>query len=133
LLVTDTNVLARCSRGRAMKRAVALHERGVRLSTTASNGLELSRKLVDVFEMNPADAAAETERVLGLFEVIYPESFEHLRLEAELRLSAAGKSDWPALAAAMAFDGAIWSDDRDYFGVGVPVWSSGNVLLAAGE
>ena len=113
-----------------MERVEDLEARGIRLTTTVVHATELRCKLIDVFELSEREAAAETERIVSFFDLILPNAFEYLRPDAEARLSAGGKSDWPALAAAMAFEGAIWSDDRDFFGVGVPVWSSGNVLFA---
>ena len=32
--------------------------------------------------------------------------------------------DWPILAAALALDCPIWTEDRDFFGVGVATWTS---------
>jgi predicted nucleic acid-binding protein len=60
-------------------------------------------------------------------ELIPAEEYEHLRHDADARLREGGKSDWPALAAALALEAEIWSEDVDFFGVGVPVWSTNNV------
>ena len=110
-----------------MRRVDELDSKGVRLATTTLHANELRRKLVDVFELNEIEAEDEAARIIGFFDLVSPEAFEHLQSEAEARLSQGGKSDWPALAAAMAFEGSIWSDDRDFFGVGVPVWASNNI------
>lgn len=32
--------------------------------------------------------------------------------------------DWPTLALALKLGCPVWTDDKDFFGVGVPVWSS---------
>ena len=55
------------------------------------------------------------------------EEYDWLRSYADARLREGGKSDWPVLAAAMAFEADIWSGDTDLFGVGVPVWTTDNV------
>lgn len=60
-----------------------------------------------------------------------PDEFVAFEATARARLHARAQPDWPVLAAALAYDGAIWSNDRDFFGVGVPVWSSRNVRFAA--
>lgn len=99
----------------------------MRLATTDRNADELQRKLVEVLGLTEAEAAAEAGAVLAVFEIILADEYEHARAAAADRLDQGGRSDWPALAAALAMDGAIWSDDRDFFGVGVPVWSSRNV------
>lgn len=33
-------------------------------------------------------------------------------------------SDWPAVACALALDGAIWTNDNDFLGTGVPTWTT---------
>ena len=105
----------------------ALRMRGIRLATTDRNIFELQRVLTRDLGLSEAEATAEVERVTTPFEVIYARDYEHLRAAADRRLREGGKSDWPALAAAMAFEAAIWSEDVDYFGVGIPVWSTQNV------
>lgn len=116
-----------------MTKVYDLHQRGIRLTTTAANARELHGRLVNVFDLNEAEATQETDRIVGFFELIHDEAFEHLQPQAKARLSVGGKSDWPALAAAMAFEGSVWTDDRDFFGVGVPVWSSANICFVEAE
>jgi len=133
MLLIDTNILARCSQGRAMIRLHALHARGVNLATTDRNVDELERKLVEVFGWSEKDARSEVDRVLDAVEVVPARDYEHGRRAADQRLRQGGKSDWPALAAALTLDAAIWSDDVDFFGVGVPVWSTANVRFVEAE
>lgn len=54
-----------------------------------------------------------------------------METHARRRLHERAQSDWSVLAAALAAEGGIWSHDRDFFGVGVPVWSSRNMIHAA--
>jgi hypothetical protein len=125
--VTDTNVLQRVSRGKAMRHVETLRGRGVRLTTTDRNALELRRNLVADLGLDEAAADVEMMRVLAPFELIIAEEYEFMRPDADARLREGGKSDWPALAAALALDADIWSGDVDYFGVGVPVWTTANL------
>ena len=127
MLLTDTNILHRISRGRAMERVKRMRKIGIRLATTDRNAFELHRNLVRDLHFSDQDAREEADRVLAPFEIVAAQDYEHLRGVADSRLREGGKSDWPALAAAMAFDAEIWSDDVDFFGVGVPVWSTQNV------
>jgi predicted nucleic acid-binding protein len=133
LLLIDTNILVRCSVGRALTRVIALRDCGVELATTESNADELFTKLTGKFGYSEEIAAAKVQRVLEPLAVIATEEYAHLRDAADERLREGGKSDWPALAAALALEGEIWSEDVDFFGVGVPVWSTANVHLVKGE
>jgi predicted nucleic acid-binding protein len=126
VLLTDTNILQRCSQGKAMARVIALRERGVKLATTDRNVEELHRNLIGALGYSEAEADAEVVRVLAPFDIVYSPDFEDLRPVADARLREGGKSDWPLLAAALAMEEQIWSDDTDFFGVGVPVWTSHN-------
>ena len=108
----------------------ALAEKGVSLVTTEHHAVEFLKVLTMTFGVPEPAARIEVENVLGAFWVLASGDYEACREQAERRLSQGGKSDWPALAAALSHDGSIWSDDRDFFGVGVPVWSTSNVHLA---
>lgn len=129
-LVVDTNILVRISRGRAMHRAAEMRRAGAALITTESHANECVKVLIDKFGMADRDALHETARVLMVFEVVGLGEYGARREDADRRLPANAKSDWPALAAALTLGAGIWSDDRDFFGVGVPVWSTPNVRLA---
>jgi predicted nucleic acid-binding protein len=129
----DTNILVRCSLGRALTRVTELRDRGVSIMTTENNVDELFRTLTEKFALSAERVDAELRRVLEPMEVISAGEYEHLRGAADERLRDGGKSDWPALAAAMALEGEIWSEDVDYFGIGIPVWSTANVHLVKGE
>ena len=130
-LFVDTNILVRCSLGKASARIVVALERGVVLSVTSRNVDEFVGVLRSVFGFAERDAMVEAARILRPFEIVEERDLEEFEMKAIDRLHAGGKSDWPSLAAAMAFDAAIWSDDRDYFGVGVRVWSTPNVQFAS--
>ncbi|MBX9813922.1 MAG: hypothetical protein K2X76_04405, partial [Sphingomonas sp.] len=67
------------------------------------------------------------------FDLIPPAADTPHRPAAERRSSAGGQSDWHVLAAALALGADIWSEDLDFFGVGVPVRTSANVVLGAGN
>ena len=133
MLITDTNILQRVSQGRAMNHVVALRRRGVRLATTDRNAFELHRNLIRDLGFSETDADVEVERVLAPFDVVTADEYDHAYADALRRLRNGGKSDWPALAAALTLDGQIWSEDVDFFGVGVPIWTTSNVYYAQEE
>lgn len=133
MLLTDTNILFRVVRGRARSIVNNLRCSGIRLATTDRSAFKLHRKLVAVFDVSEADARAVVEDAIAPFELLFSDAYEHRREDADARLQEGGKSDWPLLAAALALEGEIWSDDRDFFGVGVPVWSTFNVGLVRAD
>ncbi|WP_294215974.1 PIN domain-containing protein [uncultured Sphingomonas sp.] len=127
MLLTDTNILQRVSRGRAMRHVATLRAKGVPLATTDRNAFELHRNLVGQLGLDDDEAMVEVERVLAPFMLIEAGDYDYLRDAARARLRQGGKSDWPTLAAALAFGGQIWTEDVDFFGVGVAVWTTNNL------
>lgn len=73
------------------------------------------------------DAAAELgAATLRLFDAavrIVPRA-AYLPLFASARARIADPHDWSAVALALATGAGIWTLDRDFFGVGLPIWST---------
>lgn len=128
ILVVDANVLVRMVVGKRAfidaRRAVG---RGVELMTTVRQLDEAAGVLTGVFKLDPDNILQELLGVAALMAVTDLEGYVEYQHEAILRLRWKAEDDWPVLAAAMAFDAGIWSDDRDFFGTGVSVWSSYNI------
>ncbi|MCC6920906.1 MAG: PIN domain-containing protein [Alphaproteobacteria bacterium] len=78
----------------------------------------------------PDDTMAALNRLQTDIRVLEPADYGAAESAARMRLRKRGQSDWPVLAAALAYGAEIWSNDRDFFGVGVPVWSTRNIHLA---
>ncbi len=72
-------------------------------------------------------------RILDAFEAVVlavaQDTYEVARLDAEARLAGRDLDDWPILATAMALDCPIWTEDQDFFGTGVPTWTTDRVEL----
>lgn len=79
------------------------------------------------------EAATRTLEVLDAFEgvvlAVAQETYEVARLDAEARLEGRDLDDWPILATAMVLDCPIWTEDQDFFGTGVPTWTTDRVEL----
>ena len=74
---------------------------------------------------------AEFDRAAARLIDVLPEA-DYIGREkvARARLGPRGQPDWPVLASAIEYDDAIWSNDRDFFGVGVPLWTTQNIRFA---
>lgn len=128
ILVVDANVLVRMVVGeRAHRDAEEAIGRGVEFMTTARQLDEAAGVLAGVFKLEPADIVEQVLQVVGLMAVTDVEGYAHFRIEAEARLRSRARDDWHVLATALSFMAGIWSDNRDFFGTGVAVWSSYNI------
>jgi predicted nucleic acid-binding protein len=48
---------------------------------------------------------------------------------ANQRLRKRDPNDWPILAASLALNCPIWTEDMDFFGTGVPTWTTDRVEI----
>jgi hypothetical protein len=109
----------------------AAHARGVALAVTERQILEAAEVLIDKIGLTEAEARRGLEAVAALVTPLGAEFCAAMETPARQRLHERAQADWPVLAAALAAAGGIWSHDRDFFGVGVPVWSSRNMVHAS--
>ncbi len=72
---------------------------------------------------------AAVEALEAVVLAVTRETYEVARPEAEARLRRRDLEDWPILATAMVLDCPIWTEDQDFFGVGVPIWTTDRVEL----
>lgn len=131
MIVLDANILVSAVIGRSVPRVLAaVRARGVALGVAEAQFVEAWRTLNEKIGLSAEEARRSLGDVTALLEPLTPELYGPMEQLARQRLHERGQSDWPVLAAALATGGGIWSHDRDFFGVGVPVWSSRNMQYA---
>jgi predicted nucleic acid-binding protein len=116
-LVVDANILIRGCLGMRVRSLIASYSDQVDFFVAEANAAEA------------ADYFAALARKRGLDEKVCRENnvLESARQEALARIR--DPADWPALALALQLDCAIWTEDQDFFGSGVPTWTSQTVEL----
>jgi predicted nucleic acid-binding protein len=87
----------------------------------------LSRRGLD--EMVTHAALQKLDALRRVLHAIPIEMFAHLEPEARERLKGRDEDDWPYLALALLFDCPLWTEDRDFFGCGVPLWTTDRVEI----
>jgi predicted nucleic acid-binding protein len=103
------------------------HELGRRLDAMVLRGQ------IEPVELEPM--LHETIVMLSQIITVVPES-EYGDHEAEARdRIPRDPNDWPTVALALSMGIGIWTNDRDFFGCGVPVWTTETLLthLASGR
>ena len=113
--------------GRAAEQADDLRARGVPLATTDAQAREAERVLHHVFGMSSARAAEEMRDTLAGLQLYHAPTYRAQEAAARARIHYKNSKDWPLLAAAIAHNAAIWTDDRDFFGTGVATWTTRNI------
>lgn len=129
-LVIDANILIRGVLGTRTRRILELYAN--RLPPSCPQ--RPSRKPRSIWPRSPPNAATNPEAALRLLrtlaaltEVLQDDTYMGHREEAVELLSKRDPEDWPVLAAALAIGCPIWSEDADFFGCGVAVWTSDRV------
>ena len=126
-LFVDANILVRCVVGRAAFDVDELLSKGIVLATTDAQAHEAEQVLHHVFAIDRADAAREMSAVTSAMDVYQRATYRAQEASSKARIHYKNTKDWPILAAAIEHEGAIWTDDRDFFGVGVPTWTTRNI------
>ena len=132
MIVIDSNVLISTIIGvRASDQFERILRGGAEVAVPTAQAAEVRQVLVTKFNFSPDYADALVNKITDRVRLLEPASYQTAEGQARARLHDRAQPDWPVLAAAIVFDAAIWSNDRDFFGVGVPVWSTRNIVLAA--
>ena len=78
---------------------------------------------------DPGKALKFLRSLRGLVELIGCEVYGDFERDARERLGERDPEDWPILAAALAIGCPIWTEDTDFFGCGVPTWTTSRVAM----
>lgn len=65
----------------------------------------------------------------GIVHPVPQDAYDSLRAIALSRIESRDPDDWPILATALTLDCPIWTEDQDFFGAGVPTWTTDRVEL----
>jgi predicted nucleic acid-binding protein len=79
--------------------------------------------------MSDADLPAALAYLQSLIQPILQDSYGLFEEKARQRLRGRDEEDWPVLAAALALSCAIWTEDTDFFGSGIAVWTSERIEI----
>lgn len=134
-IVVDANILIRLVLGRRVRALVLDHVEQVEFFTPAvcfDDARKYLPTILDRRGLGP-DAIQDALDLLDGFEgVVRPldESVYGLaRADALARIASRDAADWPILAVALVLGCPVWTEDQDFFGTGVPTWTTDRVEL----
>jgi predicted nucleic acid-binding protein len=133
MIVLDANILIRAVLGRRVWQLVdAYGGQGVRFFAPdiafddAKKYLPLLLKKRGVAH---TDVTASLDYLRNVIEPVTPELYAVFENEARQRLRGRDESDWPILASALALACPVWTEDADFFGTGVAVWTTHRIEI----
>jgi len=132
-LVLDANILIRAVLGRRVRQIldtyVGLGFRFYAPDVAYADTAKYLPSLLAKRGKSDTDVPAALEYLQTLIEPIRQDTYGIFEQEARDRLRDRDEEDWPVLAAALALSCAIWTEDTDFFGAGIAVWTSDRVEI----
>jgi predicted nucleic acid-binding protein len=131
-LVLDANILIRAVLGKRVRSLISRYGSSVCFYAPESAFAEARehlprilgrRNIPDAEGLPVLNALSEIVQAVGLDTYC---AFEHMAKE---RLVGRDLEDWPVLATAMVLQCPIWTEDKDFFGSGIAIWTTDRVEL----
>ena len=94
--------------------------------------LDTRKYIPQIFEKRkiPNESALELlEKFKAMLNVVDQEIYQQYSNEAKERMKARDLDDWPIVATALVLDCPIWTEDKDFFGSGMSVWTTDRIHL----
>lgn len=132
MLVLDANILIRAvlgSRVLALLRKYAGQVEFMAPDVAFQEAREHLPGILETRKIAAAPAMATLDLLTGLVQTVEAETYSAYESVARERIDKRDEDDWPVLAAALALDCPIWTEDSDFFGCGVATWTTDRVEL----
>lgn len=127
-LVLDANILIRAVLGRRVRNLLKQYEGKVQFYAPEICFLDANRHLPLLLQSHEIDDGLEILGQIALIvEAVDRSLYGKHESAARERISVRDPDDWPILATAMFHGCGIWTEDRDFFGSGIAVWTTDRV------
>ena len=133
MIVLDANILIRAILGRRVRQIIDTYEpQGLRFFTPDVAFDDAGKYLPLLLKkrgMLLADLPASLDYLRRIIEPVPSELYNLFENEARLRLRGRDEDDWPVLATALGLACGVWTEDADFFGTGIAVWTTSSVEI----
>ena len=133
MIVLDANILIRAVLGRRVRQLLEDYAaRGIRFYAPDVAYADAAKYLPPLLIQrgkSAADVPATLHYLQSLVVLVDAESYGVSEEDARERLRGRDEDDWPVLAAALALGCAVWTEDTDFFGTGIAVWTSSRIEI----
>jgi predicted nucleic acid-binding protein len=133
MIVLDANILIRAVMGRRVRQLLEDYANpGIRFCAPDVAYADAERYLPPLLRKrgkSDADVPESLNYLRHLVEPMGPEFYGVFEEQAKERLRERDEEDWPVLATALALNCAIWTEDTDFFGTGIAVWTTSHIEI----
>lgn len=131
-VVLDANILIRAVLGARIRDLLVHYGRDVEFFTPELAFAEAERHLPTIAAKRHVSAQpllVSLGLLRGVVEAVPVEVTAPVRDAAMERIGSRDPMDWPIVAAALALDCPIWTEDKDFFGSGMATWTTGRIEI----
>jgi predicted nucleic acid-binding protein len=133
MIVLDANILIRAVLGRRVRQLIDTYAgQGVRFFAPDVAFGDAEKYLPPLLKNGESPTPTFRHRSNTCetsSETVTPELYAVFESEARQRLRGRDESDWPILATALGLACAVWTEDADFFGTGVAVWTTNRIEI----
>lgn len=129
-LILDANILIRAVLGPRVRNLILDNAEKVRFFVPEVCLADAKKYLPEILSrkgLDPSLAIDVLDGLLNHIQLLENEWLEDFEEPSRERMQSRDPDDWPVLAAALALDCPIWTQDADFFGVGVVTWSTQHI------
>jgi predicted nucleic acid-binding protein len=133
MIVLDANILIRAVLGRRVRQIIDTYSgRDVRFfapDIAFDDAQKYLPLLLKKRSIPHSDLASVFEYLRNVVEPVNRELYGAFEDEARQRLRGRDENDWPVLASALGLACGVWTEDKDFFGTGVAVWTTDRIEI----
>lgn len=132
MIVLDANILIRAVLGRRVRELIDTYAaKGVRFFAPDVAFADAEKYLPPLLKKRGKthDISGSLGYLRQIIEPVTPEIYAPFEDEARLRLRGRDEDDWPVLAAALGLACGVWTEDADFFGTGIAVWTTNRIEI----
>jgi predicted nucleic acid-binding protein len=128
----DANILIRAVLGVRVRDLLVRYGHDVEFFAPAVAFAEAERHLPTIADKRRVSSQPLLESLgllRGVVDAVPEEATTPLRDVALDRIGTRDPMDWPIVAAALALDCPIWTEDKDFFGSGMATWTTDRIEI----
>ena len=133
MIVLDANILIRAVLGRRVREIIeAYASHGVHFYAPDVAFDDARKYLPPLLKKRgkpDTDLSATLQYLQRLIAPIDGKLYSAFEGEARRRLRGRDEDDWPVVASALALSCGVWTEDADFFGTGVAVWTTNRIEI----
>ncbi len=131
-LVLDANILIRAVLGEKVRNFLIDFNRlaGFFIPDTCLEEVKKYLPIILQKRSIPPDPAFEIlSKLKDFLQIVDASFYSEQKEEAKQRIKNRDINDWPVVATALTLNCPIWTEDQDFFGTGLPIWTTDRIHL----